>query len=466
MARGSAFWPSGWGAVVVIAAVTVLAGCAGQPKGVLTPVVAGAPQTESVEMIVATMRDPTDVPGEMFSGERGLQPAFATITVSIPPPGVHAVGAVEWPKKLPPDPAKEFAVLQAEQIEREAARAWFHDRVAKAPGRSTLIFVHGFNNRFEDAVFRFAQIAHDSDMQAVPVLFTWPSRGSMLAYGYDRESTNYSRDALELLLQVLARDPYGRRGVDPRPFDGQLGDDGSAAADGDPQRAHRAEDPQRDDGGAGPGRRRLPRADRADGHAASELYALRFAGRPGARRVAPRLGRRCPPRRHRSGDGTVQDGACELPDTGHRSHQAQGGTTARTTPSSPNLPEIVQLIGTRLASGQTITDTHVGLGEQIIQATTGMTATVGAAAGLVIAAPVAIVDPNTRENYGKHVGGLGAAMAGHPQTARRRRSGVLRRPPPARGASAFRSTNRNRTCLRTTHINPETPIGSPSGGAP
>ena len=193
--------------LVVAAAVAALAGCAGQPKGVLTPVVAGAPQTDSVEMIVATMRDPTDVPGEMFSGERGLQPAFATITVSIPPPGVHAVGAVEWPKKLPPDPAKEFAVLDAELIEREAARAWFHDRVAKAPGRSTLIFVHGFNNRFEDAVFRFAQIAHDSDMQAVPVLFTWPSRGSMLAYGYDRESTNYSRDALELLLQVLARDP-------------------------------------------------------------------------------------------------------------------------------------------------------------------------------------------------------------------------------------------------------------------
>jgi esterase/lipase superfamily enzyme len=36
---------------------------------------------------------------------------------------------------------------------------------------------------------------------------TWPSRGSLLAYGYDRESTNYTRNALETLFQYLAKDP-------------------------------------------------------------------------------------------------------------------------------------------------------------------------------------------------------------------------------------------------------------------
>ena len=67
--------------------------------------------------------------------------------------------------------------------------------------------MHGFNNKFEDAVFRFAQIVHDSGAEVAPVLFTWPSRGSVLAYGYDRESTNFSRNALETLLRDLARDP-------------------------------------------------------------------------------------------------------------------------------------------------------------------------------------------------------------------------------------------------------------------
>ncbi|WP_425327262.1 alpha/beta hydrolase [Rhizobium grahamii] len=49
-----------------------------------------------------------------------------------------------------------------------------------------------FNNRFEDPVYRFAQIAHDSGVHSTPVL-TWPSLGSLLScgyYGYDRESTN------------------------------------------------------------------------------------------------------------------------------------------------------------------------------------------------------------------------------------------------------------------------------------
>ena len=46
-----------------------------------------------------------------------------------------------------------------------------------------------------------------------PSLFTWPSRGSVLAYGYDRESTAYSRNAFEGMLtaisaiQPLARSP-------------------------------------------------------------------------------------------------------------------------------------------------------------------------------------------------------------------------------------------------------------------
>ena len=70
-----------------------------------------------------------------------------------------------------------------------------------------LIFVHGYNNRFSDAVFRAAQIVHDSDAEVTPILFTWPSRGNLFSYGYDRESASLSRDALEQLLDMLVRDP-------------------------------------------------------------------------------------------------------------------------------------------------------------------------------------------------------------------------------------------------------------------
>jgi esterase/lipase superfamily enzyme len=70
-----------------------------------------------------------------------------------------------------------------------------------------LIFVHGYNTRIGDAVFRFAQLVHDADARVTPILFTWPSRGSVFAYGYDRESAGLSRDAFEQLLNMLVSDP-------------------------------------------------------------------------------------------------------------------------------------------------------------------------------------------------------------------------------------------------------------------
>ena len=37
--------------------------------------------------------------------------------------------------------------------------------------------------------------------------FTWPSRGSIFEYGYDRRGASFSRDALEETLRRIARDP-------------------------------------------------------------------------------------------------------------------------------------------------------------------------------------------------------------------------------------------------------------------
>jgi esterase/lipase superfamily enzyme len=195
------------GILLASALLGALPGCASRPTGVLVPVAEASPTASHVEMLVTTTRSRAEKPGEMFSGERALHPAFAEITVSIPPANVRQEGEVAWPKKLPANPATDFATLKAEEVNRDAAENWLSKAVRKRPDRSVLVFIHGFNNRFEDSVYRFAQIVHDSGAQGVPVLATWPSRGSLLAYGYDRESTNYTRNALENLFQYLARDP-------------------------------------------------------------------------------------------------------------------------------------------------------------------------------------------------------------------------------------------------------------------
>jgi esterase/lipase superfamily enzyme len=187
----------------------LVAGCAGRPMGNL--IVASqqsAPDTDVVDMLVATTRAPVTEPaGVMFGGERAIGLAFADIAVSIPPDAVRKIGEVQWPAAPPGDPARDFVTTRADRMDLKEARANFDQRIAKSPSRHVLIFVHGYNTRFEEAVYRFAQITHDAHADVVPVLFTWPSRGRPLQYFYDRESANYSRDALEAVLRAVVEDP-------------------------------------------------------------------------------------------------------------------------------------------------------------------------------------------------------------------------------------------------------------------
>ena len=143
----------------------------------------------------------------MFSGERAEDVSYAAVTVSIPPESARKPGQVQYPASTPGNPQRDFVTASADYLDKRAFSAAISN-AAKQGGRSkVLVFVHGFNHRFDDAVYRFAQIVHDLKAEGIPVLFTWPSRGEVTAYGYDRESANFSRDALEQLLDTLAANP-------------------------------------------------------------------------------------------------------------------------------------------------------------------------------------------------------------------------------------------------------------------
>lgn len=187
------------------------AGCSNRPThGVLIPVAESAEGASRVPVLVATTRRrSTTDPGEMFSGERADALSYAAITVSIPPDSARKIGHVQWPAATPGDPRRDFVTASANYIDRKDFASALASTAKNSGRNKVLIFVHGFNNRFDDAVYRFAQIVHDSKTPAIPVLFTWPSRGDvrLRSYTYDRESANFSRDALEDLLDTIAGYP-------------------------------------------------------------------------------------------------------------------------------------------------------------------------------------------------------------------------------------------------------------------
>jgi esterase/lipase superfamily enzyme len=179
-----------------------LVACSGHPEGLLATVEAPA-NADRVDLLAATTRAPSEDPGVLFGGERGPGVSYANIVVSIPPD--RAIGTVQWPRSVPGNPATDFVVTSATPLPDSKLLAWFNKPGAKR--RRVFVFVHGFNTRFDTAVFRFAQLAHDAEADAEPVLFSWPSRGRLLDYKLDHQNATYSRTDLAHLLRTAAASP-------------------------------------------------------------------------------------------------------------------------------------------------------------------------------------------------------------------------------------------------------------------
>ncbi|RYE35276.1 MAG: alpha/beta hydrolase, partial [Sphingobacteriales bacterium] len=73
------------------------------------------------------------------------------------------------------------------------------DREAEA-----FLFVHGYNNSFEDAALRTAQITEDIGMPIVPIMFSWPSNGALLRYGSDGDNVRLAVPAFKHFLKRIS----------------------------------------------------------------------------------------------------------------------------------------------------------------------------------------------------------------------------------------------------------------------
>lgn len=197
-ARPRSLWPA-----VLALALLALAACASNHEGALLTVADAPPGTARVDMFVATTRQASAEPGVLFNGERAETMSYRDIVVSVPPN--REVGSVQWPSPGAADPARDFAVVSESAI-APADVARDVARLTPKSGRA-LVYVHGYNTRFEAAVFQFAQLTHDMGASVAPILFSWPSRGRLLQYVYDRESANFSRTDFADLLRSVARNP-------------------------------------------------------------------------------------------------------------------------------------------------------------------------------------------------------------------------------------------------------------------
>ncbi|MGO4736026.1 alpha/beta hydrolase [Bosea sp. 2KB_26] len=195
-----------WTAIAGAIIAAALAGaCASRPEtGFLAPVAVADAGSTSHTILVATTRQRDDRPGTLFNGERAMPLDFAKIEVSVPP--THTPGEIEWASTAPGDPRTNFVVRQAGYLDGEQAFVRsLNAQLALRPrgSRNVVLFIHGYNTMFAEGLYRFAQVVHDSQAPAVPVLFTWASRGALTQYVYDSNSATAARDNLERTIRLL-----------------------------------------------------------------------------------------------------------------------------------------------------------------------------------------------------------------------------------------------------------------------
>jgi esterase/lipase superfamily enzyme len=191
--------------LVVTMISVLLANCASRPEaGFLAAIAETAPGTSELSVLVATTRQRDTRAGTLFNGERSGNLDFATVTVSIPP--MHVPGEIEWPAQAPGYSASDFVVTKADYLdgERDFVRM-LNAQLALRPrgNRKVLLFIHGYNTVFAEALFRLAQVDKDAAISDVPVLFSWASRGTLADYIYDNNSATAARDDLAHTLKLL-----------------------------------------------------------------------------------------------------------------------------------------------------------------------------------------------------------------------------------------------------------------------
>lgn len=169
---------------------------------------AGRVRYHLIRVYYATDRQRTAEPAadRHFGGDRGPL-SFGVVSVALP--RAHQRGRLESPSILrlefSADPEKHVVLESLTELDADRWRAEVAKRAAALGNPGILVFVHGYDTVFADAALRAGQLAFDLKFGGATVLFSWPSRGSVLEYTVDEQAAEWSVPDMQAVLSSLAR---------------------------------------------------------------------------------------------------------------------------------------------------------------------------------------------------------------------------------------------------------------------
>jgi esterase/lipase superfamily enzyme len=173
----------------------------------------------TVRVFYGTNRAPTgDLKPALFYGKgRGdLQYGYLNVTI----PQIHKEAELETQPRWADytfvlseaSMRRRYVLLdQVTPLAKDDFVRALRQQIKDSPSKDLFIFVHGFNNTFEDAARRAAQMAYDLDFDGTPILYSWPSQGFVAAYAADEAAVGISGRKMADFLETVVSQSGAQR---------------------------------------------------------------------------------------------------------------------------------------------------------------------------------------------------------------------------------------------------------------
>lgn len=171
---------------------------------------------DTVDILFGTDRDSVTSGKRLtFGANRAGKLTLGQSSITIPKN--HTRGIVERPweisvvgitlYKQKEDPAKHFTVQDIGILDEAAFVNASNAKLAtsRTYSNQAAVFVHGYNNDFDTALYRTAQMVYDMGFDGAPYLYSWPSAAGYSTYEYDQQSARQSIEHLAKFIEIVTQ---------------------------------------------------------------------------------------------------------------------------------------------------------------------------------------------------------------------------------------------------------------------
>lgn len=147
-------------------------------------------------------------PGRFYGGDRQPDESLHLGTLDVSIPRDHRMGEIErpavWKLEFRENPDRHVVLLSVQPKSEQEFYADLAAKVQSSPNKDAFVFIHGFDNTFEQAAWRTAQLSYDLGFPGAPIMYSWPSRGDLTAYTADEATIDWATPHLEKFLESVA----------------------------------------------------------------------------------------------------------------------------------------------------------------------------------------------------------------------------------------------------------------------